>query len=39
MIAVSIPLLGFVIPQLYAQVPGQLDTVMRGMVPSASPSP
>lgn len=39
MIAVSIPLLGFVIPQLYGQVPGQLDAVMRGMVPSPGPSP
>jgi len=39
MIAVSVPLLGFVIPQLYGQVPGQLDTVMRGMIPSPSPNP
>ncbi|MDQ6930088.1 MAG: flagellar biosynthetic protein FliR [Candidatus Eremiobacteraeota bacterium] len=33
MLAVSIPLLGFVVPQLYDQVPRQLDTVMRGMIP------
>ena len=39
MIGVSIPLLGFVVPQLYGQVPGQLDAVMRGLVPSPGPSP
>lgn len=40
MIAVSIPLLGYVVPALYQDVPRQLDTIMRGMViPSASPGP
>jgi flagellar biosynthetic protein FliR len=40
MIALSIPLLGYVVPALYQNVPAQLDTIMRGMVvPSASPSP
>lgn len=40
MIAVSVPLLGYVVPALYQNVPSQLDTVMRGLVPpSASPSP
>ena len=39
MIAVSVPLLGYAVPQLYSQVPTQLDTVMRGLQPSASPHP
>ncbi|MDP9017868.1 MAG: flagellar biosynthetic protein FliR [Candidatus Eremiobacteraeota bacterium] len=40
MIAVSLPLIGSVVPNLYEGVPQQLDTVMRGMVvPSPSPHP
>ena len=39
MIAVSIPLLGFAVPVLYEQVPRQLDTVLRGMMPTSQPTP
>jgi flagellar biosynthesis protein FliR len=34
MLIVSMPLLGYVLPQLFNDVPRQLDTVMRGMVPA-----
>lgn len=33
MLVVCMPLLGEVLPQLFADVPRQLDTVMRGMAP------
>lgn len=33
MMAVSVPLLGYVAPQLFAQTAHDMDTVMRGMVP------
>lgn len=33
MIGVSVPLLGYMVPELYAEVPRQLDTLFRGMVP------
>jgi flagellar biosynthetic protein FliR len=34
MLVVSMPLLGYVLPDLFSEVPRQLDTVMRGMVPA-----
>lgn len=34
MLIVCMPLLGAVLPDLFNQVPGQLDTVLRGMVPA-----
>ncbi|MDQ2680930.1 MAG: flagellar biosynthetic protein FliR [Candidatus Eremiobacteraeota bacterium] len=33
MLAVSVPLLGFVAPELFREIPGQLNSVMRGMIP------
>lgn len=39
MIAISIPLLGYVVPALYGNVPSQLDTILRGMQPTPSPHP
>lgn len=39
MIAISIPLLGYMVPALYANVPSQLDTILRGMQPTPSPHP
>lgn len=38
MLGIGIPLLGYVAPQLFAQVPHQMDAVMRGMIPP-TPSP
>ncbi|HEY8297267.1 MAG TPA: flagellar biosynthetic protein FliR [Candidatus Baltobacteraceae bacterium] len=42
MLAISVPILVGVAPQLYAQIPHQMDAVMRGMVvssPLPSPTP
>lgn len=38
MIVITIPLLGAVLPEVFAETPGQLDTVLRHMHPSPLPS-
>lgn len=41
MIIITMPLLGAVLPEVFAETPGQLDTVLRHMqaAPTASPAP
>lgn len=39
MLIVSMPLLGVVLPQIFAETPVQLDAVLRGMMPTPAPSP
>jgi flagellar biosynthetic protein FliR len=39
MMIVTIPLLGAVLPEVFAETPRQLDTVLRHMQPSPLPSP
>jgi flagellar biosynthesis protein FliR len=36
MLAVSLPLLGYVLPQLFSDIPHQLDAVMRGLIPTVA---
>ena len=38
MIIITMPLLGNVLPAVFAETPGQLDTVLRHMQPAAAPS-
>jgi flagellar biosynthetic protein FliR len=39
MLAVSLPLLGYVLPQLFSDVPHQLDAVLRGLAPAGAAHP
>jgi hypothetical protein len=40
MIVITMPLLGAVLPEIFAETPGHLDTVLRHMQPQTpSPSP
>jgi len=39
MLIVTMPLLGNVLPQIFAETPRQLDTVLREMAPSPNPLP
>jgi hypothetical protein len=39
MIIITMPLLGAVLPEIYAETPGQLDTVLRHLQPARSPAP
>ena len=39
MIVITMPLLGAVLPEVFAETPRQLDTVLRHMQPAQSPAP
>jgi flagellar biosynthetic protein FliR len=39
MIIITMPLLGAVLPEVFAETPRQLDTVLRHMQPASGPSP
>ena len=39
MLIVSLPLMGFVLPQVFAEQPAQLDAVFRGLAASPLPAP